>query len=69
MMKVINPLFRRQDNDQTAAYGCNCVCNEASANHDDGRKKAWWWGGSDCGCTCNSTSANNVANTNKAAAM
>lgn len=26
-MKVVKPLFRSESNSQTAAYGCNCICN------------------------------------------
>ena len=58
-MKVVNPLFRELDNQETAAHACNCVCNVASGNYNTGRLKGFWSIGTSCGCACASTSNEN----------
>lgn len=47
MSKVIKPFCddnRTEDN----AYGCSCICNVSSKNHDSGADA----GSEGCGCTC-----------------
>ena len=66
MMKVINPLNRKQDNLESAAYACNCVCSASANNHNSARWSVILPGGSTCGCGCNGTPANKNANSTKA---
>ncbi len=60
MIKVVNPLFRKADNSDSA-YSCTCVCNVASGNHDSADSWSWLpW--EPCGCACSSSTANKDAN-------
>ncbi|GIP21124.1 hypothetical protein [Paenibacillus sp. J22TS3] len=68
-MKVVNPLFRKQNNADTSAHACNCVCSITQGNHDSTHNDSWWFWNSSCGCGCDGTSANKNANHDKAVNM
>lgn len=66
-MKVVNPLYRELDNQETAAHACQCICNVASGNYSDGNSSGFWKLTTSCGCACadgdttNQTYNNNIA--------
>ena len=50
MIKIVNPLVRKFD-ESDLAYGCTCVCNIPSNNHDSADSWTWLpW--NPCGCAC-----------------
>lgn len=65
MIKVVNPLFRKEDNEDSA-YNCACYCNVAEDNYDNG--SAWTWlPWNSCGCSCQSGDTTNQSANNSVA--
>lgn len=66
-MKVVNPLYRELDNQETAAHACKCICNTASGNFSDGNSDGFWSFSTSCGCACASDNPTNDSYNNNLA--
>ena len=64
MTKVVNPINRTNDEMESKACGCKCVCNENIAPHGVGQAGAWVPLIPGCGCICSSNTDNKNANSN-----
>lgn len=62
-MKIINPLNRIPETEETMVMACRCVCHTGSASTKSGGASYY----TGCGCNCISgNTANNSANGNTA---
>ena len=64
MTKVVNPINRTNDEMESKACGCKCVCNENIAPHGVGQAGAWVPLIPGCVCICSSNTDNKNANSN-----
>lgn len=65
MVKIINPFNRDEQEFDTSAHLCDCICNVQEDNHDSGIWVARLTLDLLCGCACNSTNKENNKNVDK----